>query len=313
MASLITPDQFSANQDAEALRKACQGWGTNEKAVISILGHRNAGQRKEIRAAYEQLYQEDLLKRLESELSGDFEKAVYRWILDPADRDAVLANVAIKKSTDYNVIIEISCIHSPEELLAVRRAYQLRYKHSVEEDLAAHTTGDIRKLLVALVTAYRYDGHEINAKLANSEADILQDAIKDKAFNLEEIIRILSTRSKTQLMATFNKYRDDQGISISKNLLEEGANDFQKALHTAIRCLNDPKKYFEKVLRNAIKRVGTDEDALTRVIVTRAERDLRDIKEVYYKKNSVPLEQAVAKDTSGDYKAFLLTLLGKED
>ncbi|KAL6124927.1 hypothetical protein ACLB2K_077435 [Fragaria x ananassa] len=314
MASLITPDQFSANQDAEALRKACQGWGTNEKAIISILGHRNAGQRKEIRAAYEQLYQEDLLKRLESELSGDFEKAVYRWILDPADRDAVLANVAIKKSTDvYNVIIEISCIHSPEELLAVRRAYQLRYKHSLEEDLAAHTTGDIRKLLVALVTAYRYDGHEINAKLANSEADILHDAIKDKAFNHEEIIRILSTRSKTQLMATFNKYRDDQGISISKNLLEEGANDFQKALHTAIRCLNDPKKYFEKVLRNAIKRVGTDEDALTRVIVTRAERDLRDIKEVYYKKNSVPLEQAVAKDTSGDYKAFLLTLLGKED
>lgn len=68
-----------------------------------------------------------------------------------------------------------------------------------------------------------------------------------------------------------------------------------------------------KVLRNAIKRVGTNEDALTRVIVTRAERDLRDIKEVYYKKNSVPLEQAVAKDTSGDYKAFLLTLLGKED
>ncbi|XP_004307131.1 PREDICTED: annexin-like protein RJ4 isoform X1 [Fragaria vesca subsp. vesca] len=313
MATLVSPPNFCANEDAEALRKSVKGWGTNEKAVISILGHRNAGQRKEIRAAYEQLYQEDLLKRLESELSGDFEKAVYRWILDPADRDAVLANVAIKKSTDYNVIIEISCIHSPEELLAVRRAYQLRYKHSVEEDLAAHTTGDIRKLLVALVTAYRYDGHEINAKLANSEADILQDAIKDKAFNLEEIIRILSTRSKTQLMATFNKYRDDQGISISKNLLEEGANDFQKALHTAIRCLNDPKKYFEKVLRNAIKRVGTDEDALTRVIVTRAERDLRDIKEVYYKKNSVPLEQAVAKDTSGDYKAFLLTLLGKED
>ncbi|KAM5551880.1 annexin-like protein RJ4 [Rosa sericea] len=314
MASLITPDQFSANQDAEALRKACQGWGTNEKAIISILGHRNACQRKEIRAAYEQLYQEDLIKRLESELSGDFERAVYRWILDPADRDAVLANAAIKKSdTDYNVIIEMSCVHSPEEILAVRRAYQLRYKHSFEEDLAAHTTGDVRKLLVALVTAYRYDGNEINAKLANSEADIVHDAIKDKAFNHEEIIRILSTRSKTQLMATFNKYRDDQGISISKALLDEEANDFQKALHTAIRCLNDPRKYFEKVLRNAIKRLGTDEDALTRVIVTRAERDLRDIKEVYYKKNSVPLEQAVAKDTSGDYKAFLLTLLGKED
>jgi hypothetical protein len=66
-------------------------------------------------------------------------------------------------------------------------------------------------------------------------------------------------------------------------------------------------------LRNAIKKVGTDEDALTRVIVTRAEKDLNDIKEIYYKRNSVPLDQAVAKDTSGDYKAFLLALLGKEE
>lgn len=62
-----------------------------------------------------------------------------------------------------------------------------------------------------------------------------------------------------------------------------------------------------------MKRGGTDEDALTRVIVTRAERDLKDIKGVYYKRNSVHLEKAVAKETSGDYKKFLLTLLGKED
>lgn len=49
------------------------GWGTDEKAVISILAHRNAAQRYEIRLAYEGLYREDLIKRLESELSGDFE------------------------------------------------------------------------------------------------------------------------------------------------------------------------------------------------------------------------------------------------
>lgn len=67
------------------------------------------------------------------------------------------------------------------------------------------------------------------------------------------------------------------------------------------------------MLRDAIKKVGTDEDALTRVIVSRAEIDLKIISEVYYKRNSVLLEHAVAKETSGDYKHFLLTLLGKED
>ncbi|KAL3719127.1 hypothetical protein ACJRO7_004128 [Eucalyptus globulus] len=314
MASLAAPGHFSPTEDAEALQKACKGWGTNEKLIIKVLGHRNAAQRKQIRQAYEQLYEEDLVKRLESELSGDFEKAVYRWILDPVDRDAVLANVALKKSNpDFPVIIEISCVHSPDELLEVRKAYKLRYKRSLEEDVAAHTTGDIRKLLVGLVSAYRFEGEEINARLANSEADVLHNAIKDKAFNHDEVIRILTTRSKAQLRATFNRYRDDQGTSITKNILVEHPDDFSVALRTTIRCFNDQQKYFEKVLRNAIKRAGTDEDDITRVIVTRAEKDLKEIKEGYYKRNSASLDQAVAKDTSGDYKAFLLALLGKEE
>lgn len=66
-------------------------------------------------------------------------------------------------------------------------------------------------------------------------------------------------------------------------------------------------------MTDAIKKRGTDEDALTRVIVTRAERDLGEIKELFYKRNSVTLEHAVAKETRGDYEAFLLTLLGQED
>ncbi|XP_010032319.2 annexin-like protein RJ4 isoform X2 [Eucalyptus grandis] len=314
MASLVAPDHFSPTEDAAALQKACTGWGTNEKAIIEVLGHRNAAQRKQIRQAYEQLYEEDLVKRLESELTRDFEKAVYRWILDPADRDAVLANVALKKSNpDYPVIIEISCIRTPDELLEVRKAYQLRYKRSLEEDVAAHTTGDIRKLLVGLVSAYRYQGEEINARLANSEADLIHDAIKDKAFSHDEVIRILTTRSKAQLRATFNRYQEDQGTSITKNLLVENPDEILVALRTTIRGLNDPNKYFVKVLSNGIKRAGTDEDDLTRVIVTRAEKDLKEIKEEYYKKNSVSLDQAVAKDTTGDYKAFLLALLGNEE
>jgi hypothetical protein len=74
----------------------------------------------------------------------------------------------------------------------------------------------ILQLLVGLVTVFRYEGDEINARLANSEADTLHDAIKDKGFNHEEVIRILTTRSETQLTATFNRYRDDHGSSITK-------------------------------------------------------------------------------------------------
>ncbi|XP_047147693.1 annexin-like protein RJ4 [Vigna umbellata] len=314
MATLVAPPNHSPVEDAESLRKAVKGWGADGKAIISILGHRNGAQRTQIREAYQNLFQEDLIKRLESELSGDFERAMYRWILEPAEREALLANIALKRDEKgYQVIVEISCVLSPEELFAVRRAYHNRFKRSMEEDVAANTTGHLRQLLVGLVSSFRYGGSEINARLAQSEADALHEAIKNKNKSNEEIIRILTTRSKTQLVATFNRYRDDHGIAITKKLSDEGSDEFHMAANLAISCINDHKKYYEKVLRNAMESVGSDEEALTRVIVTRAEKDLKEIKDVYYKRNSVHLEHVVANETSGDYKKFLLTLMGNDD
>lgn len=74
------------------------------------------------------------------------QRAVYRWMFDPLEREAIIANVAVKASKiDYRVIVETACINSPGELLAVKQAYQARYKRSLEEDVASHTSGDLRK------------------------------------------------------------------------------------------------------------------------------------------------------------------------
>ncbi|KAJ1686802.1 hypothetical protein LUZ63_018192 [Rhynchospora breviuscula] len=312
MATLSIPNPVpSAIEDAEKLRKAFQGWGTDEKAMIAVLSHRDAAQRKQIKIAYEEQYKEKLLKRIESEISGHFERAVYRWIFDPVERQAIMANIAIKNNVvDFPVIIEIACVNSSNELLAVKQVYQSLYKHSMEEDVASHTTGDFRKLLFALVGTYRYDGEEINTELAKTEAKILNDAITKGEYNSDEIIRILSTRSKAQLHATFNCYKDAHNLSITKALSTKSPNDFVIALRAAIRCRTTPTKYFEKVLRNILQKSGMDEDTLTRVIVMHAEKDLKEIKELFQTRANMTLEQAVAKKTSGDYENFLLALIG---
>ncbi|KAG8480768.1 hypothetical protein CXB51_025433 [Gossypium anomalum] len=300
--------QVSVKEDAEALRKACQGWGTDEKAIIAVLGRRNAAQRRQIRHVYEEIYQEDLIKRLESELSGHFEKAVYRWILDPPDRDAVLANVELKKSgNEHHVIVEISCTKNPEELLAIRRAYHARYKRSLEEDVAYHTKGDTRRLLVALVSAFRYYGEEINTTLAKSEAKKLHEAIKDKKFGNEDVIRILSTRSIAQLQATFNCYREEEGTSITKNLPKDSSDEYIAALRMAVRCLKDPKKFCGDRSRG-LEPMRT----LLRSDCYEGRKGPERNQELYHKRNNVPLDKAVDKETSGDYKDMLLTLLGNE-
>ncbi|KAG2711887.1 hypothetical protein I3760_04G098400 [Carya illinoinensis] len=315
MATLTVPEVVtSPAEDAEQLRKAFQGWGTNEALIISILAHRNAAQRKLIRQSYAEAYGEDLLKSLDKELSSDFERLVLLWTLDPAERDAFLANEATKMLTSNNlVLVEVACTRSSLDLFMVRQAYHARFKKSLEEDVAYHTSGDFRKLLVPLVSSFRYDGDEVNMKLAKSEAKILHEKISEKSYNHDELIRILTTRSKAQLNATLNHYNNEFGNAIDKDLEADPDDEYKKLLRATIECLTYPAKYFEEVLRLAINRLGTDEWALTRLVATRAEVDMERIKEEYYRRNSIPLDRAITKDTSGDYEKMLLTLIGHGD
>jgi annexin A7/11 len=225
-----------------------------------------------------------------------------------------LANEATKRFTASNlVIMEIACTRSSYDLLKARQAYHACYKKSLEEDVAHHTSGDFRKLLFPLVSAFRYEGDEVNMTLAKSEAKILHEKICDKAYADEELIRILSTRSKAQLSATFNQYNNHFGNAITKDLKADPKDEYLTFLRATIKCLTCPERYYEKTLRLAINRLGTDENALTRVVVTQAEVNMERIKEEYHKRNSVTLEHAIAGDTSGDYEKMLLALVGHEN
>ncbi|XP_043720749.1 annexin-like protein RJ4, partial [Telopea speciosissima] len=250
---------------------------------------------------------------------------------DPADRDVMLINLALRHRA-YQVIIEIACANSPDELLEVKQAYHLRYKRSLEEDVALHAKKHLRQLLVALVSTYRYGGDDINASLARAEANILHEAINGKhRSNHEEIVRILGTRSKAQLSATFSHYKIEHGTSITKDCKsnQNGREFYRKiplrgfkdswkvpddefliALHTTIRCINAPPKYFTKVLYNELPKVWTNTNMITRVIVMRAEKDLKEIKEFFFKKKGVTLEYVISGKKFRDYKGFLITLLG---
>ena len=61
-----------AQQDAEALRKAMEGFGTDEAALIKICANRSNTQCQQIKNAYKSLYGRDLISDLKSELHGKF-------------------------------------------------------------------------------------------------------------------------------------------------------------------------------------------------------------------------------------------------
>ncbi|KAK1587205.1 hypothetical protein Q3G72_010580 [Acer saccharum] len=217
--------------------------------------------------------------------------------MHPWERDARLIKEALIKGPQaYGVIVEVACTRSSDELLGARKAYHSLFDHSIEEDVASHVDSSERKLLVALVSAYRYEGPKVKDDTAKSEAKKLAHAIKnaDKK-NLvedEEIISILSTRSKLHLKAVYKHHKEICGKKIDECI----AYVFLKT-------------YFSMVLdasltHNADKKV---KKGLTRVIVTQADRNMKEIKEEYQKLYGVSLSQKIEVTAKGNYKDLLLT------
>lgn len=316
MGSLRVPEAVPPpDQDCERLKKAFDGFGTDEEAVIWVLGHRNASQRRKIRDTYQQLYNKSLIDRLYSELSGDFRNAVILWMHDPPERDAKLAKKALETKNkgikQLQVLVEISCASSPHHLMAVRQVYGSLFECSLEEDIASTVSLPLRKLLVGLVSSYRYDRQLVDSGIANSEASKLHEAIKMKELDHNHVVSILSTRNIFQLRATFECYKQNYGTSIDQDIKSCGNGDLESLLTMVICCIETPEKHFAQVIKDSVIGLGTDEDSLNRAIVSRAEIDMTRIREEYSKLSKTSLKDDVIGDTSGDYKDFLLTLLGE--
>ncbi|PRQ55141.1 putative annexin [Rosa chinensis] len=312
---------MALTDELKTLNNAFSGLGVDEKSLISILGNSHPEERKCFRKGTPHLFKED--ERLFERWNDDrvrllkhefmrFKNAVVLWAMHPWERDARLVKEALKKGPEvYGVIVEIACTRSSEELLGARKAYHSLFDHSIEEDVAYHIDGPEKKLLVALVSAYRYEGAKVKDDTAKSEAQTLSHAIKnaDKTNPIEddEVIRILSTRSKAHLREVYKHYKEISGQNIDEDL------DVALRLKETVQCLCTPQTYFSKVLELALRN-DVDKNTkkgLTRVIVTRADTDMKEIKEDYENQYGVSLSNKIEETANGNYKDFLLTLVAR--
>ncbi|KAA8532416.1 hypothetical protein F0562_032446 [Nyssa sinensis] len=313
MATLTFPPVLtSPRDDAIHLHRAFKGFGCDSAAIVNILAHRDATQRALIQQEYRTMYSEELNKRLSSELSGDLKRAVLLWMHDPVGRDATIVRQALSGDIiDLKAATEVICSRTPSQIQQFKQAYYAIFGVYLEHDIEFQASNDHKKLLLAYVSKPRYEGMEIDRVMVENDAKVLFRA-GEKRLGTDEkaFICIFSERSRAHLAAVSSVYHSMYGNSLIKAVKSETSGNFEFALLTILRCAENPAKYFAKVLRKAMKGLGTDDTTLIRIIVTRTEIDMQYIKSEYQKKYGKTLHDAVHSETSGHYRTFLLSLLG---
>lgn len=310
--SVLPPELTQAQEDVIQLHRAFKGWGCDEPTIVKILAHRSATQRALIRQEYKKKFSQDLDDILSKELSGDLKSAVLLWMDDPASRDAVLVNQGLTENLTLklNVAIEVICSRTPSQIELLKKAYRPLFGSNLEQDIESYALGDNKKLLLAYVRNSRSEGPEVDATMVDKDAKALfKDGEYELGTNEETFIRIFSERSWAHLAAVDAAYRSMYVNSLRKAVKHETSWNFKCALLTILQCAENPAKYFAKVLHKAMDGLGTNEKTLSRIIVSRAEIDIQEIKAEYLKKYQKSLSDEVHSETSGNYRAFLLSLL----
>ncbi|XP_073428105.1 annexin A5 isoform X2 [Dendrobates tinctorius] len=306
---------FKANDDAEALRKAMKGLGTDEDTIMKILTSRSNDQRQQIGVAFKTLFGRDLVDDLKSELTGKLEKVVIALMTPSNLYDAYELRHAIKGAgTDEKVLSEILASRTPAEISHTKKVYKEEYERELEDSITGDTSGYFQRMLVVLVQANRDPDSKVNDALVEKDAqDLFQAGELKWGTDEEKFITILGTRSIAHLRKTFDKYMTISGYQIEESICRETCGNLESLLLAIVKSVRSVPAYLAETLHNAVKGAGTDDSTLVRVMVSRSEIDLLDIRKEYRKNFGKSLHQAIRGDTSGDYRNTLLLVCGGDD
>lgn len=301
---------FDANVDAETLKNSLSP-KKDENNIIKLVTNRTNYQLQQIKEAYNTLYKGDLIKDLKKALSGHFEDVVVGLFYTPIDYDCFHLRKAIKGlGTDEKALIEILCTRPSNVIEEIKKRYGEMYPgRSLLKDIESDTSGNFRKILRSLLSANRPPDTQPDIEECKNCAKRLYEAGEKRLGTNEEVFtQIFTEKSPSEFICIAQLYYKLTKHTLIQAVENEFSFDSKKCLIAIIYAILSPSEYFAKLVYKAIKGLGTDNTTLIRVLISRHEVDMPQIKQYYKQNYKKDMIDDIKGDTSGNYRKILVEL-----
>jgi hypothetical protein len=297
--------------DAQALREAIKGSGTDEDTIINLTASRSNSERLEIRKTYKASFGTDLIDDLNDDLGGNFGKVVVSMYLSPVEYDVSELRKAMEGAgSEEGTLSEIIGSRTNTRLKQILSLYKLKYDEDLEERIKSECSGDYGNLLVALLQCKRAEGNIVDSAAVQNDVEALYKAGEGKWGTDEEtFIRIFALRNSSHLKKMNELYVEQKESQLLDVVESEFSGDIKILLQTILHSHINPADYYATRIYKACKGFGTDEEAVTRSLVVMDEVFLPQLTKIYKAKYGRTLQETIDEECSGDYKRMLMALM----
>ncbi|RDW79010.1 annexin [Aspergillus mulundensis] len=301
-------------RDADTLRKAMKGFGTDEKTLIQVLARLDPLQIAAVRATYSSHLRRDLYSDVKSETSSYFRQGLLAIIDGPLMHDTALAREAVQGiGTKEWLLNDVLLGRSNADLNAIKVSYERTYRRSLERDVEGDLSFKTKNLFAHVLRAARHEETAyIDQRTIESEAQNIHGATAARMVNnADEVCAIFARSSNRELQALNQAFSARYHTSLEAHLEKEFSGHMKDALLHMLRTALDSAMRDAVLLEECMKGMGTkDEKLVVRVVRVHWDRQhVANVKGAYQHKYKQDLVKRVRGETSGDYQRLLVAML----
>lgn len=285
----------------------------SENVIVNILSNTTNLDRQIIRRYYKKIYNVPIQIHIKNKLSSSLKDITLDMFDTSYEFDARELHRSLTSfMADENTIIEIFVSRPKSHLDLTQKIYKKFYNTSLQSDIMKLKSQSFKDFLITMLNNSRPSQQTISINDAyNISKDIVKNGIKTYGKDVNLFKEVFVLKSREDLILICRAFLELYQKSLYDSIEADISGNNKKLLKGILFGVITPAQWFAKKAFKSIEGIGTDENTLNRVLVSRCEIDMDAIREYYFRERKTDFKNDIHGDTSGAYSQILINLSEK--